>query len=417
MPFSLPLHRPNRQARHTDNTTQSVSPSPSPAVSQGGDRVAEITDSPAASVVAAETPATTTGNPLRHNNRPPLQTVHRAPPPHALGRSSPSSPVGGRHRFDWHSVTAPPPPASSLQRHNGVARPFSASLHRPGPLHPDREPRPAFGPPVPAAGNLYPLQYPHMQHQGAELGREGDQGSSQAYKCTGPEKEHRRCFTQVGSSPLFSHPLTPSHTLSLPPTFIHSFSLALTCSLSSSLPLHPTHSYSLPLHPAHSFLLTVALIHSFSHLLTLSHYPSHLITPPPSTPSSLYVPFTPSYSLFLLNTLSHMHSLSLSHFMPSHSVLLSLTCTQPVSLPFPSSYFSLLLTPTHSSLLALTPASTLLTFSISLTPSYSLSFTLSPSFMSALPLTSALYLSPYLTPFCYLTVSVTMSEECAPKGQ
>lgn len=205
MPFSLPLHRPNRQARHTDNTTQSVTPSPRPAeegveaASEGVDRAAEITDAPAAAAASAaeQPPATTTGNPPRHFNRPLPQTVLRAPPPHTLGRSSPPSSAGGRHRFDWHSVTAPPPPVPPLSRPNGVAPPFSTSLHRPGPLHPDREHRPAFAPPVPAAGNLYPLQYPHLQHQGPELGRDGGQGSSQVYRCSGPEKEHRRCFTQV----------------------------------------------------------------------------------------------------------------------------------------------------------------------------------------------------------------------------
>lgn len=232
MPFSLPLHRPNRQARHTDNTTQSATPSPGPAedgveaAGQGGDGAAEMTDPPAATAMAAEqTAASTTGNPPRHVNRPPPQTVLRNPTRHTLGRSSPSSSVGSRHRFNWHSVTAPPPPAPPLQRPNGVAPPFSTSLHRPGPVHPDRELRPGFAPPVPAAGSLYPLQYPHIQHQGAELDREGGRGSSQVYKCSGPEKEHRRCFTQVGSSLFFSLPHSPSHTLSLPPTPSHFFSL------------------------------------------------------------------------------------------------------------------------------------------------------------------------------------------------
>lgn len=250
MPFSLPLHRPNRQARHTDNTTQSVTPSPGPAedgvepASQGGDRAAEITDSPAASSMAAEqTSASTTGKPPHHVNRPLPQTVIRAPPPHTHGRSSPASSVGGRHRFDWHSVTAPPPPVPPLQRPNGVAPPFSTSLHRPGPLLPDRELRTAFAAPVPAAGNLYPLQYPHIQHQGAELGREGGRGSSQVYKCSGPEKEHRKCFTQVGSSLSFLLPLTPSHTLSLPPTPIDIFSLL-------SHVLTPTHYLYIPLTPS-----------------------------------------------------------------------------------------------------------------------------------------------------------------------
>lgn len=256
MPFSLPLHRPNRQVRHTDNTTQSVTPSPGPAedgveaASQGGDGAAEIIDSPAATAMAVDQPpASTTGNPAHHVNRPPPQTVLRAQPPHTLGRSSSSSSRGGRHRFNWHSVTAPPPPAPPLQRHNGVAPPFSTSLHRPGPLQPDRD-RTAFARLVPATTDRYPLLHPFIEHQGPELGREGGRESPQVYKCSGPEKEHRRCFTQVGTFLSFSLPLTPSHSLLLPRQSAHSF----------------LHLFS----PSHTFKIAFTSTHSFSHLITPS---------------------------------------------------------------------------------------------------------------------------------------------------
>lgn len=320
MPFSLPLHRPNRQARHTDNTTQSVTPSPGPAqdgveaASQAGDGAAEITDPPAASAAAAEqTPATTPGNPLHRANRPPPQTFHRAPPPHTLGRSSLSSSVGGRHRFDWHSVTAPPPPALPLQR-----SPFSTSLHRPRPLHPDRE-----LPPAQAGENLHPPQYPSTQHQGAELGREGSQGSSQVYKCTGPEKEHRRCFTQVGSSVLFSHPLTLSSSLLLLYTPSHTFSL---CFSPSHSPLHRITSY-------YSILLPFTASHSYSVRLT------------PSSLSHFSIPLTHSFSLALPPTHSLSHFLTPSgSFILSHAHSFSHVCTPThfFSLPFvPSLFLSL----------------------------------------------------------------------------
>lgn len=383
MPFSLPLHRPNRQARHTDNTTQLATPSPGPAqdgveaASQGGDGAAEITDSPAATAVAVDqSPASTTGNPPHHVNRPPPRTVYRAPPPHTLGRSSPSSSVGGRHRFNWHSVTAPPPPTPPLQRPNGVAPPFSTSLHRPGPLQPDREHRTPFAPPVPASGNLYPLQYHYIQHQGPEVGREGGRGSPQVHKCSGPENEHRRCFTQVGSFLFFSLLLTPSHTFSLPPVIcfysIHRLYIVLTPSYTLFLPLihlksrlllltpsHTHHSLLVPLTFSHSLSLTLAATQSFPHLLTL------------------FVLLSPSLTLSLHLSSSHpshfSSSFSIPLFTSSHSESHGLTpsSSHSFSFAFPSTHF-------HSLLLSLLlpPTSSL---SHLLTPFYSYSFTLSPS--------------------------------------
>lgn len=130
----------------------------------------------------------------------------RVPSTHHSHFSRSSSPFlqSNRHRFDWHSVTAPPPPVSPLARPNSpaAASHFSTSLHRPSPVRIDREPHPGFSPQVPPAGNIYPLQHPNIPHVGVESGRDVGRGAPQVYRCSGPEKEYRRCFWQVRSSPI-----------------------------------------------------------------------------------------------------------------------------------------------------------------------------------------------------------------------
>uniref|UniRef100_A0A665UEF9 PLAC domain-containing protein n=2 Tax=Echeneis naucrates TaxID=173247 RepID=A0A665UEF9_ECHNA len=225
VPFSLPLHRQNRQARHTENSTDTATATAAPgqAASEfeavnnrreqeekgndGEDRELvrreereeeeqEITESPA----VVETPqTTTTGKPHRHADRPShSHTEHvwgreRVPSSSFSRSSSPSA--SNRHWFDWHSVTAPPPPVSPLSRPNppAIASPYSPHLHRSIPVH--REFHPGFSRQAPSTSNVYPLQ--HLPHPVVESSRNGGRRAPPVYRCSGPEKEYRRCFSQV----------------------------------------------------------------------------------------------------------------------------------------------------------------------------------------------------------------------------
>uniref|UniRef100_A0A3Q1C6Q7 PLAC domain-containing protein n=1 Tax=Amphiprion ocellaris TaxID=80972 RepID=A0A3Q1C6Q7_AMPOC len=187
VPFSLPLHRPNRQARHTANgTANGTGPEEEEEEERGADKEEDQEEEVEAPTDTEPNPPTLTsssdgssGGPSRPDgpSRP-----GGGPGGSSGGPSSPQRPLlpapplfsrsSSPHQLVWSSIAPSPPP---LPR---PASPFSSPLHRPGP-----------------AGGVFPLQRPHL---GEEPGREGG-GASQVFRCSGPGKEHRRCFSQVCS--------------------------------------------------------------------------------------------------------------------------------------------------------------------------------------------------------------------------
>ncbi|XP_037129047.1 thrombospondin type-1 domain-containing protein 4 [Syngnathus acus] len=188
VPFSLPLHRPSRQARHTANSTISASSAPQLADDEG-----------------EEESATTAAPAITATPQPRARSEHRRvrvppSPPHYLLRSpsSSSSVLSGHRRFDWRTVTAPPPPLPAGSPHSqpaGASLAYASPLHRP--LHRERTVHVGLGPRPPQAGNVYPLRHPMGPHVGEEEGGFGAWRTAPNYRCTGPEKEYRRCFSQV----------------------------------------------------------------------------------------------------------------------------------------------------------------------------------------------------------------------------
>ncbi|MEQ2192414.1 hypothetical protein XENOCAPTIV_011387, partial [Xenoophorus captivus] len=217
VPFSLPLHRTHRQARHTVNGTDEA---PRPIVAEGDNQKEEDTEREEVDreeertengeqkisvVPAAEEEPIPTESIRQHVGR----TSHsehsrsRVLPKNSFSRSSTPSVFVNRQRFDWNSVTAPPPPQSQ-PRSPGNSPLFTSPLHRPNSAHIERKPHPGFGPQAPPAGSVYPLQHPHMSSQlGLEASRQGAGEASRLLRCSGPEKQYRRCFSQVGLSDSF----------------------------------------------------------------------------------------------------------------------------------------------------------------------------------------------------------------------
>ncbi|XP_062322314.1 ADAMTS-like protein 4 [Osmerus eperlanus] len=237
VPFSLPLHRPNRQARHTANgTVTAATPGPDAAadvddtdgtgeeerergrvereregrrrVSGGLKREEEKreeernteegwgTESPAPYPTAAVVKPV---RPERQTDRH-LHT-HAAAGRGRGGERGPSHPLPpSRRAFDWHTVTGPPPP---LHPHSPpLSHPYySSPLHRSTPQHREREPQSGYRPPQP---NIYPLQRSQPPH----LGPEEEGGPPQSPRCSGGEQEYRKCFSQVRKTwprPALSH--------------------------------------------------------------------------------------------------------------------------------------------------------------------------------------------------------------------
>lgn len=217
VPFSLPLHRTNRQARHTANGTHAATLAPPPAHDatrreEEEERADEEEPTEAPHAEATPAPGPAGSGPQHRIDRPPLRTDPggaRTPSSHTSSRSSSPPLQPNRQRFDWHSVTAPPPPVphprSSSHHTSHASSQFSTPLHRPGPVHGDQDrdphphPHPGFSQQVPPGGGVYPLQQPHAPHLGAESGRGGGRGAPQPHRCAGLEKEHRRCQNQVTS--------------------------------------------------------------------------------------------------------------------------------------------------------------------------------------------------------------------------
>uniref|UniRef100_A0A8C6PH73 ADAMTS like 4 n=1 Tax=Nothobranchius furzeri TaxID=105023 RepID=A0A8C6PH73_NOTFU len=164
VPFSLPLHRTNRQARHAANGTddalrgdpekdeETKAEEEEREEENGEQKISEAEEEPI-------TTSTTTTSPPHHVKRPP-HTEHRRnrlPSQHSLQRSSSPPAFVNRHRFDWNSVTAPPPPPvpplSRSRSPNGSPL-FSSPLHRPSLVHGDRELHSNFNPQPPPGGNM-----------------------------------------------------------------------------------------------------------------------------------------------------------------------------------------------------------------------------------------------------------------------
>ncbi|CAL1611062.1 unnamed protein product [Knipowitschia caucasica] len=206
VPFSLPLHRQNRQARHTINGTD-ITPSSTSDLdvnennNQKEQREEAVFEEDQESTgTESPTTTTTTRKPYRH-------VVRQAyPDPRPRERAPPFQ--FSRRQFNWNSVTAPPPPVPAQSHLNSPGSPYAPPLHRPNHLNWEREHQPP-------TGNVYPLQHPSVPYGGTEAGQGGGRV---VYRCSGSEKEYRRCFSQplclrvVSSSPVIVRSFPGSNT-------------------------------------------------------------------------------------------------------------------------------------------------------------------------------------------------------------
>nr|XP_057941440.1 thrombospondin type-1 domain-containing protein 4 isoform X2 [Doryrhamphus excisus] len=171
VPFSLPLHRPSRQARHTANATDAILASAAPEIEDDDDdddrslKAEEDENGPA----TPTTPAAATATPHSHR-RPRFPLSPHSPPL--------SSSTSVRRPFDWRSAAAA-----------AAALPYSSSSRY-------QLSQPGFGPQPLQPASVYPLQNPHGGHHGGGTGG-GARTPPTVFRCGGPDKEHRRCFSQV----------------------------------------------------------------------------------------------------------------------------------------------------------------------------------------------------------------------------
>ncbi|KAK1896055.1 ADAMTS-like protein 4, partial [Dissostichus eleginoides] len=178
VPFSLPLHRQNRQARHTVNGTDAETAGLNEDDAENNKKEEEETGSDGEDRQAARRQEALAAL-LRNFPQRSQQLVN--PTATLTDPHKPTQSTGGQ---ESHPLTP------SLALHHHLCFPIATALT--GTLSIHRELHPGFAP----TGDIYPLQHPHIPHMGGESGRDGGRGA-QVYRCSGPEKEYRRCFFQV----------------------------------------------------------------------------------------------------------------------------------------------------------------------------------------------------------------------------
>lgn len=257
VPFSLPLHRPNRNARHASNATaeegrerasggaaaEEEEDEDGPAERRkeegeeergngeegGGGGVEDVGERPTGGSASVGESADRAAD--RAEPTPAARPADRAPDGHGP-REAPRQDAGGPRQTDraadrnpgrqtetqanrYRPALIPRPPPTNHERRTDrrVPPPFSSSSSssvsrytpRRDPPYglPQSRPRPPqhAGPPNP---DIWPLQHPGAPQdgEGGPLGgpaggQWGPRMAPQNLKCSGPEKEHRRCSEQV----------------------------------------------------------------------------------------------------------------------------------------------------------------------------------------------------------------------------
>ncbi|KAJ8005055.1 hypothetical protein DPEC_G00142680 [Dallia pectoralis] len=236
VPFSLPLHRQNRQARQTEHGNASMATPELDTERQEidvvnidqtdrlGDREENIKEEEGKEEGRNEeertkeerTESPVTKESLLKSRSKPDRSAQRDRDTRRQTdglrqasqnggrereRPPPSHPYSHRHDrpIDRRSPPHPPPlphPFSPV-----ISHPYPIPLQRSSSQHREREPdyrfNPQHQPPVPGPpqSSRYPLEHQQPPLPDVQTGRE--RPWSQKYKCLGPENEYRRCFSQV----------------------------------------------------------------------------------------------------------------------------------------------------------------------------------------------------------------------------